>query len=97
MRDQLPHGCVMEWNFWGSSHGKWPHDGVETCLKHVLQKEQLKPHGILFQNAQHVSFLQSLMNLGHATNDNAQLHVDIFIEIKVGEMKRTHGSNYCSF
>ncbi len=62
----------------------------------MLQKEQLKQHGILFQNAQHViSFLQSSMNLGHATYENVQFHVDyIFIEIKVGEMNKTHGSNY---
>jgi hypothetical protein len=68
-------------------------------LKQALQKEQFKQHGILLQNAQHViSFLWSLMNLGHAIYENAQFHVDyIFIEIKVGEVNRTHGSNYCRF
>lgn len=44
----------MEWNYWGSSHGKGPQDGVGACLKQVLQKEQLKPNGILIQNAKDV-------------------------------------------
>jgi hypothetical protein len=85
----------MEWNYWGSSHGKGPHDGAKTCLKQTLPKEQLKSNGILLQNAQDVvSFLRSLMSLGHATYENVRLHVDQnFIEIKIGEMNRTHGYN----
>jgi len=36
----------MEWNYWGTGHGKGPRDGARACLKQALQKEQLKPHGI---------------------------------------------------
>jgi hypothetical protein len=44
----------MEWNYWVSNHGKGPHNGARACLKQALQKEQLKPNGILLQNAQDV-------------------------------------------
>ena len=42
--DQLPFGCAVQQNYWGSGHGKGPHDGTSTCLKQALRKEQLKLH-----------------------------------------------------
>jgi hypothetical protein len=45
-------------------------------------------------DAQQVAFLQSSMNLGHATYEHAWLDVKHnFMEIKVGEVNRTHGYN----
>jgi hypothetical protein len=38
------------------------------------------------------------MNLGHAIYENVQLSVDyIFIEIRVGEVNKTHGSTIARF
>lgn len=37
-----PKGCMMLWNFFGSSHGKGKHDGAGVVVKRELQKEQLK-------------------------------------------------------
>jgi hypothetical protein len=37
----------MEWNYLCYRHGKGPQDGAGACLKQALQKEQLKPNGIM--------------------------------------------------
>jgi len=39
MCPQLPMGCAMEWHYWGTSHGKGPHDGVGAYLKQAIKKE----------------------------------------------------------
>lgn len=35
---ELPFGCMMWWNYWGTSHGKGPHDGACACLKQAIKK-----------------------------------------------------------
>jgi len=32
-------GCKMLWSFFGSSHGKGPHDGAKDVLKRFLRSE----------------------------------------------------------
>jgi hypothetical protein len=57
---ELPEGCTMEWNYWGTGHGKGPHDGAGACLKQLLRKEQLKTNGHKLQCAKDVvEFLNS--------------------------------------
>lgn len=77
-------GPMMEYKFvWSNSYIKnnWINMGFYSKMPNML-----------FHS------FRSSMNLGHATYENAQFHVDyIFIEIKVGEVNRTHGSNYCKF
>jgi len=35
---ELPFGCMMQWNYWGTCHGKGPHDGARACLKQTIRK-----------------------------------------------------------
>ena len=67
----------MEWNFWGSGHGKGPHDGASACLKQGLRKEQLKVNATKLHNALDVVlFLRSSMNQPHAAYPGARREVD---------------------
>lgn len=62
--DELPKGCRLEWNFWGSGHGKGPHDGAGACLKQALRKEQLKRTSQKLHNAADVvGYLPHAMSL----------------------------------
>jgi hypothetical protein len=38
-------GCKMLWSFFGSGHGKGPHDDVRIVIKRFLRREQLVAHG----------------------------------------------------
>jgi hypothetical protein len=54
----------MEWYYWGTGHGKGPHDGAGACLKQMLRREQLKTDGWKLQNAADVvTFLNSTITL----------------------------------
>jgi hypothetical protein len=44
----------MLWNFFGSGHGKGPHDGAGAVVKSFIRREQLKPDGRRLQCAQDV-------------------------------------------
>ncbi len=39
------------WSFFGSRHGKGPHDGVRAVIKCFIHYEQLNVHGTKLQNA----------------------------------------------
>ena len=93
--DQLPLGCAMQWNYWGSGHGKGPHDGAGACLKRALRKEQLKPYGARLQNATDVvDFLKSSMNKEHAAYAGARREViRHFHDIKENDVDRQHSFN----
>ncbi|KAG0631145.1 hypothetical protein M758_1G230800 [Ceratodon purpureus] len=74
--DNLPTGCKLDWNYWGTGHGKGPHDGAGACVKRALRKEQLKEDSVKLHNATDVvSFLRVEMNLPHAAYPNAKQHV----------------------
>lgn len=34
--EELPNGCFMDWNYWGTGHGKGPHNGAGACLKLII-------------------------------------------------------------
>ncbi len=44
----------MFWSFFGSGHGKAPHNGVGTMIKRFLRREQLDVHGVKLPNAKEV-------------------------------------------
>lgn len=67
----------MDWHFWGTGHGKGPHDGAGACLKQTLRKEQLKPDSIRLHNAADVvSFLKVAMNLPNGAYPRAKRVVE---------------------
>jgi hypothetical protein len=47
-------GCKMLWNFFGSGHGKGPHDGAGVVVKSCIRREQLNPDGRRLQCVQDV-------------------------------------------
>jgi hypothetical protein len=63
----LPWGCVMDWNYFGTCHGKGQWDGAVTHVKNVLQVEQVKTIGTTkLQNASNeCNFLQANMGKAH--------------------------------
>ena len=50
----MTNGCSMLWNFFGSGHGKGPHDGAGAVVKCFIRREQLKPYGVKLQSARDV-------------------------------------------
>lgn len=74
--DSMPNGCQMDWHYWGSGHGKGPHDGAGACLKCGLRKEQLRINSTRLHNAEDVvHFLRSSMNQPHAAYPEARRDV----------------------
>jgi hypothetical protein len=82
----------MQWNFWGTGHGKGPHDGAGACLKQCLRKEQLKPDATKLHNvAVVVAYLKGAMNMGNAAYPKAKRVVHRhFREIGENEVVRTN-------
>lgn len=75
--EDLPSGCAMDWHFWGTGHGKGPHDGAGACLKQSIRKEQLrrdsrKLHGA----ADVVNYLKTSMNRPNGAYPAAKRVVD---------------------
>jgi hypothetical protein len=67
----------MDWHYWGSGHGKGPHDGAGACLKQSIRKEQLRPcsrklHGA----ADVVDYLKTSMNRLNGAYPAAKRMVD---------------------
>ena len=44
----------MQWNYFGSGHGKGEHDGAGAVIKRALTSEQLDNNGAKLQNAHDV-------------------------------------------
>lgn len=42
----MTNGCKMLRSFFGSAHGKGPHDGVGAIVKRFVPKEQLNAQGV---------------------------------------------------
>jgi hypothetical protein len=89
--NEFPNGCRMQWNYWGTGHGKGPHDGAGACLKQSLRKEQVKPDAIKLHNAADVvAYLKDSMNMPNAAYPKARRLVNRhFIEIGQNEVLRT--------
>ena len=74
--EELPSGCKIDWNYWGTGHGKGPHDGAGACVKQALRREQVKEDSVKLHNATNVvNFLRVDMNLPHAAYPSARQHV----------------------
>jgi hypothetical protein len=67
----------MDWHYFGTGHGKGPHDGAGACLKQTLRKEQLRPSSTQLRGAGDVvRFLEEAMDLPNATYLEARKPVD---------------------
>jgi hypothetical protein len=44
-------GCACLWSFFGSGHGKGPHDGAGAVVKRFIRQVQLDSHGPVLHNA----------------------------------------------
>ncbi|KAG0573100.1 hypothetical protein KC19_VG148800 [Ceratodon purpureus] len=78
--------------FWGSRHGKGPHDEARACLKQALRKEQLEKMSQKLQNAADVvDFLQHAMNIPNNAYPLAKRVVERhFYLIGANEVSRKH-------
>lgn len=47
-------GCACSWNFFGSRHGKGPHDGAGAVVKRYIRQAQPDPHGQEMNCVKHV-------------------------------------------
>jgi len=84
---------MMQWNYWGTGHGKGPHDGARACFKQAIKKEQLKAHGENLKNIHDVVFyLQRSMNQPHTSYEGAKKYArKVSWEVKERDLNRTQG------
>ena len=69
----LPLGCTMQWNWFGSEHGKGRWDGGGAHVKQALRAEQVKPQGLKLHCASNVvQFLRSHMMREYASYRGAK-------------------------
>lgn len=67
----------MDWHFWGTGHGKGPHDGAGACLKQCIRREQVRPDSVRLHSASDVAtYLQTAMSLPNAAYPNARREVN---------------------
>jgi hypothetical protein len=77
----------MDWHYFGTGHGKGPHDGAGACLKQTLWKEQLQPNSTQLRGARDVvSFLEEAMDLPNAVYLEAWRLVDWHFKV-IGEFE----------
>ncbi len=50
----MTRGYQILWNFFGSGHGKGPHDGARVVVKIFLRKEKFHVHWVKLHNAKEV-------------------------------------------
>jgi hypothetical protein len=81
---------MLDWHYWGTSHGKGTHHGAKACLKQCIKTKQLRSNGLKMYSAYDVTkFMQTAMNIAHAAYPRAHLEVAInVIEIQVGEVDK---------
>jgi hypothetical protein len=48
----LTRGCTLLWSFFGTSHGKGPHDGAKVVQKRFIRQSQLDASNPKLQNAE---------------------------------------------
>jgi hypothetical protein len=51
---KITNGCNCVWSFFGSGHGKGPHDGAGVVLKRYIRNAQLNVHGPKLEDAETV-------------------------------------------
>jgi hypothetical protein len=93
--EELPLRTCMQWNYFGSGHGKGRWDGIGASIKQVLRSEQVKPNGVQLHNVKDVvKFLQRHFNQKHAgyTQVRRDVHC-LFYEIKLVDVNREQQFN----
>lgn len=82
----------MEWHYWGSGHGKGPHDGAGACVKQSIRKEQLRPGSRKLHGAADVvEYLKSSMDRPNGAYAAAKRVVERnFFLIGATEVSRTN-------
>jgi hypothetical protein len=50
----MTRGYQILWSFFGSGHGRGPHDGARVVVKRFLRKEKFNAHGVKLHNAEEV-------------------------------------------
>lgn len=76
----LTGGCKMNWNFFGSGHGKGEWDGAGAVVKRTLRTEQLLNPQRTLQNARDcVTFLEATLG-GEVANSRDSLRYSTFTE-----------------
>lgn len=66
-------GCSMLWSFFGSGHGKGPHDGAGAVVKSFVRREQLKAYGRKLQCAADVvGYLKATLSVRVETSYSGQ-------------------------
>jgi hypothetical protein len=65
---EITSGCNCMWSFFGSGHGKGPHDGAGAVLKRYIRTTQLDVNGPRLQSAANIiSFLREKLSQRPAT------------------------------
>jgi hypothetical protein len=92
---QLPNGCAMQWNHFGSGHGKGRWDGAGATIKQALRAEQVKPDGIRLHNASDaVAYLRQYMGRQYAGYTNVRRDVKrYFYEVASTDVVRADQFN----
>ena len=72
----------MQWNYFGSGHGKGEHDGGGAVIKRALTSEQLDNKGAKLQNAHDVVEWLTWKMLHDGKNR-------LFIEVGANEVDRS--------
>lgn len=82
--EDLPLGCAMQWNHFGTGHGKGRWDGAGAHVKQALRAEQVKPRGLKLHNsADVVAFLREQMTREYAGYKEARRTVHrYFYDVK---------------
>lgn len=77
----------MDWHYFGTIHGKGPHDRASACLKQTLRKEQLRPNSTQLRGAWDVvSFLEEAMDLPNVAYLEAKRLIDWHFKV-IGEFE----------
>lgn len=87
----LCDGCTCHWSFFGTGHGKGPHDGAGAVLKCYIRQSELDIKGPQLQNAQQVvDFLRLKLPYSPDTSySRDQRHVNrVFWHIGVMDILR---------
>ena len=77
--NDLPSGCTMQWNWFGSGHGKGRWDGAGAHVKQALRAKQVKPLGCRLHGAiDVVQFLRTQMTKEYAGYSGAPRSVHCY-------------------
>lgn len=93
--EELPLGCVMQWNHFGTGHGKGQWDGAGAHVKEALRREQVKPDGVRLHNSSDVvTFLRQAMNREYAGYHSARRSVHRhFYDVKEADVNQFQAPN----